>query len=168
MGCSAAVGISAKRSVSKRSHVGGRVAPSSAMHPALAPAPRNTIQRRSASSLISANQHSSIRNETAHCSNYPTMLGIISQASGLDHPPTLSGMVLGNGSADLTGVLACATSYHTYHSSKVGNLFLIKQAIETGMFSHVRAFAFSSAKAFLNEYDIKSNGTILCAALPVF
>ena len=71
-------------------------------------------------------------------------------------------MILGSDSADLTGVLAVATSYHTYHSLKFGKLPLIMQAIETGTFSHVRAFASSSAQAFLNEYDIKSNGTILC------
>ena len=65
-------------------------------------------------------------------------------------------------SVDLTGVLACATSYHIYHSLKFGNSPLITKAIETGMFSQVRAFAFSSAKAFCNEFDIKSNGLVLC------
>ena len=36
-----------------------------------------------------------------------------------------------------------------------------KKAIETGMFGPVRAYTFSSAKATLNDYDIKSNGIIL-------
>ena len=58
-------------------------------------------------------------------------------------------------------IVACATSYHTYHALNFGKLPLIKQAIETGMFSQVRAYVFSSAKAFLNDFDIKSNGTIL-------
>ena len=35
------------------------------------------------------------------------------------------------------------------------------QAIGTGTFSHVRAFAFSSARAFLNDFDIMSKGGIL-------
>ena len=90
------------------------------------------------------------------------MLGIISQATGLDHIPTLHELILGNDGADLTGALAIATSYHTYHSLKFGKLPLIMQAIETGTFSHVRAFAFSSAQAFLNEFGIKSRGSILC------
>ena len=90
------------------------------------------------------------------------MLGIISQASGLDHLLTLHELILGKDSSDLTGALACATSYHIYHSLKFGKLLIIKKAIETGMFSQVRAYAFSSAQAFLNDYDIKSNGAILC------
>ena len=106
--------------------------------------------------------NSSTKDETGHYIICPILLGIILQASGLDHLPTLHEMILGSDSADLTGVLACAPSYHIYHSLKFGKLPLIMQAIETGMFSHVRAFAFSSAQAFLNDYDIKSNGTILC------
>ena len=39
---------------------------------------------------------------------------------------------------------------------------IIQKAIETARFSLVRAFALSSASAFLNEFDIVSNGLILC------
>ena len=62
---------------------------------------------------------------------------------------------------DLTGASACATGYHVYHSLKCAKMPEIPKAIETGMFGHVRAYAFSSAKAFLNDFDIKSNGFIL-------
>ena len=68
----------------------------------------------------------------------------------------------GNNRDDLTGALACAASYHVYHSFKLGNLPIIQKATETGTFGHVRAFALSSAKAFLNDYDIVSDGFILC------
>ena len=71
-------------------------------------------------------------------------------------------LIYGNSRDDPTGALACATSYHVYHSLKLGNLPIIQRAIETGMFSHVRAFALSAAKAFLNEYDIVSDWLILC------
>ena len=70
-------------------------------------------------------------------------------------------LIFGNDIDDPTGALACATSYHVYHSLKLGNLPIIQKAIETGTFGHVRAFALSSAKAFLNDFDIMSNGTIL-------
>ena len=83
------------------------------------------------------------------------------QATDLDHLLSLHELIFGNDIDDLTGVLACATSYHVYHSSKFGNLPIIPKAIETGTFSHVRAFGFSSAKAFLNDFDIMSNGGIL-------
>ena len=104
--------------------------------------------------------------ETAHYLNRPIMLGIISQASGLDHVPTFVGAIFGSDTSDLTGALASATSYHMYHAFKFGKLPIIQQAIETGMFGLVRAFAFSSAQALLNEHDIKSNGTILCCGFP--
>ena len=71
-------------------------------------------------------------------------------------------LILGNDRDDLTGTLACATSYHVYHSFKLSNLSIFQKAIETGMFGHVRTFALSSARAFLNEFDIVSNGLILC------
>ena len=71
-------------------------------------------------------------------------------------------LISGNDTDDLTGALACAASYHVYHSLKLGNLPLIQKAIETGTFGLVRAFALSAAKAFLNEYDIKSGWIILC------
>ena len=106
--------------------------------------------------------HSYIRDDTTHYLNCPMMLGIISQASGLDHIPTLQQLTFESDTNDLTGSLACATSYHMYHALKFGKLPIIQQVTETGMFGIVRAFAFSSAQAFLNEYDIKSNGTILC------
>ena len=89
------------------------------------------------------------------------MVGIISWACGLDHLPNLHEVILGKDINDLTGALACATSYHVYHSLKFGKMPEIKKAIETGTFGPVRAYAFSSAKAFLNDYDIKSNGVIL-------
>ena len=88
------------------------------------------------------------------------------QAFGLDHLLSLHELIFGNDIDDLTGVLACATSYHVYHSLKLGNLPIIQKAIETGTFSHVRAFAFSSAKAFLNDFDIMSNGGILSIGFP--
>ena len=91
------------------------------------------------------------------------MIGIISQASGLDHLPNMQELIFGNNSHDLTGVPACATSCHVYHSLKFGKITLIRrQAIESGMFSQVRAYAYSVAKAFLNDFDIQSNGIILC------
>ena len=83
-------------------------------------------------------------------------------ASGLDHLLTLHELFLGKECNDLTGALACATSYHIYHSSKIGRTLVINKAIGTGMFGHVRAYAYSSAKAFSNDYDIKSSWTILC------
>ena len=39
---------------------------------------------------------------------------------------------------------------------------IIQKAIETGMFGLVRAFALTSARAFLDEFDIVSDGLILC------
>ena len=102
-----------------------------------------------------------IRDETAHYLVCPILSGIVTQATGLDHLLTLHERIFGNDIDDLTGVLACATSYHVYHSLKFGNLPIIQKAIETGTFSHVRAFAISSAKAFLNDFDIMSNGGIL-------
>ena len=55
------------------------------------------------------------------------------------------------------------TSVHSVHIASTIHTYLplIMQAIETGTFSHVRAFAFSSAQAFLNEFGIKSRGSIL-------
>ena len=47
-------------------------------------------------------------------------------------------------------------------SLKLGNLPIIQKAIETGMFGLVRAFALSSASAFMNDFGIMSNGLILC------
>ena len=44
----------------------------------------------------------------------------------------------------------------------------IEKTIENGMFGHVRAYAFSPAKAFLNDFDTKSDGTILNAASLLF
>ena len=58
-------------------------------------------------------------------------------------------------------MLACATSYHVYHSLKFGNLPLIQKAIETGMFGLVRAFALSSARAFMSDFGIMSKGSTL-------
>ena len=71
-------------------------------------------------------------------------------------------LIWGNDIDDLTGALACATSYHVYHSLKLGNLPIIQKANETGMFGFVRAFSFSSARAFCNDFDIVPNGVILC------
>ena len=69
---------------------------------------------------------------------------------------------MGNDIDDLTGALACATSYHVCDSLTLGNLPIIQKAIGTGMFGLVRAFALTSATAFLNEFDIVSDGLILC------
>ena len=110
-----------------------------------------------------------IRDETAHYLGCPILSGLITQATGLNHLLTLHELIFGNDIDDLTGALACATSYHVYHSLKFdnfrieieNNLPIIQKAIETGTFSHVRAFAFSSAKAFLNDFDIMSKGGIL-------
>ena len=77
------------------------------------------------------------------------MLGIISQASGLDHLPTLHELILGKDINDITSALACAIGYHVYHSLKFGKMPEIIKAIETSMFSYVRAYAFSFAKALL-------------------
>ena len=102
-----------------------------------------------------------IRDETAHYLVCPILSGLISQAAGLDHLLTLHQLTFGNDKDDLTGALACATSYHVYHSLKFGNLPIINKAIETGMFGLVRAYALSSARAFMNEFDIQSTGLIL-------
>ena len=102
-----------------------------------------------------------IRDETAHYLNCPILSGLIMQATGLDHLLSMHELIFGNGIDDLTGVLACATSYHVYHSLKLGNLPIIQKAIETGTFSQVRAYGFSCAKAFLNDFDIQSTGGIL-------
>ena len=95
------------------------------------------------------------------------MLEIISQASGFDHIPTLQELIFVSDNHDLTGALACATSYHIYHSLKFGKQPIIQQAIETGTFGLLRAFAYSSAQAFSKEYDIKANGTIFCCGFLV-
>ena len=102
-----------------------------------------------------------IRDETAHYLACPILSGLITQATGLNRLLTMHELMFWNDIDDLAGALACATSYHVYHSLKLGSLPMIQQAIETGTFGHVRAFAFSSAKSFLNEFDIMSNGTIL-------
>ena len=94
------------------------------------------------------------------------MLGLITQATGLNRLLTLRELILGNDVYDLNGALACATSHHIYHSLKLGNLQLIQRAIVTGTFGLVRAFALSAAKAFLNDYDIVSDGFILCCGFP--
>lgn len=102
-----------------------------------------------------------IRDETAHYLACPILSGLITQATGLDHLLNLHELFFGSDIDDLTGALACATSYHVHHSIKLGNLPIIQKAIETGTFCHVRAFALSSAESFSNEFDIMSNGTIL-------
>ena len=70
-------------------------------------------------------------------------------------------LIFGSDINDLTGALSCAIGYHTYHSLKFGKMPEIRKAIETGTFRHVRACAYSAAKAFMNDFDIQSNGTIL-------
>ena len=62
---------------------------------------------------------SSTKDETAHCLICPIMAGIISQAGGLDHLPSSHELFLGKDINDLTGALACATSYHVHHSLKL-------------------------------------------------
>ena len=103
-----------------------------------------------------------IRDETAHYLACPILSGLITQATGINRLLTMHELTFGNDIDDLTGALACATSYHVYHSLKLSNLPIIQKAIETGMFGLVRAFALSSARAFLNDFDIKSDGLILC------
>ena len=103
-----------------------------------------------------------VRDETAHYLACPILSGIITQATGLNRLLTMHELIFGNDIDDPTGALACAASYHVYHSPKLGNLPIIQKANETGMFGLVRAFALSSARAFLNEFDIVSNGLILC------
>ena len=103
-----------------------------------------------------------VRDETAHYLACPILSGLITQATGLNRLLATHELTFGNDIDDLTGALACATSYHVYHSLKLGNLPIIQRAIATGMFSLVRAFALSAAKAFLNDYDIMSDGFILC------
>ena len=72
-----------------------------------------------------------IRDETAHYLACPTLSGIITHATGLDHLLTLHELIFGDAIDDLTGALACATRYHVYHSGKCGNLPIIQKAIET-------------------------------------
>ena len=122
----------------------------------------NALPSCTLASINTTLPNSSTKDETAHYLICPIMLGIISQASGLGHLPTLHELIFRKDSIDLTGALACVTSYHIYHSVKFGKWVIIKKAIETGMFSQVRAYAFSSAQAFLNDYDIKSKGAIFC------
>ena len=66
-----------------------------------------------------------IRDETAHYLSCPILSGIITQATGLNRLLTLHEQIFGNGNDDITGALACATSYHVYHSLKLGNLQII-------------------------------------------
>ena len=101
------------------------------------------------------------KDETAHYLICPLMIGTIAQACGLNYLPTLQQLFLGNDIHDTTGVLFCAISYHVYHSLKLGKKNEILSAIESGLFSHIRAIAHSCAKTFLNEYDIQPNGIIL-------
>ena len=96
----------------------------------------------------------SIRDETAHYVSCPILAGLLTQAFGIDSLITLHQLAFGNDKDDHTGVLACATSYHVYHSLKFGNLPLIQRAIETGRFGLVRAFALSSARAFMSDFGI--------------
>ena len=84
-----------------------------------------------------------------------------SQACGLDYLPSLQELIYGNDINDMTGALVCANGYHVYHSLKLGKKAEILSAIESGRFSHIRAYAYSTAKAFMNDFDIKSNGLIL-------
>ena len=102
-----------------------------------------------------------IRDETAHYLACPILSGLITQATGLNHLLSMHELTFGNDIDDLTGALACATSYHVCHCLKLGNLPIIQKATETDTFGHVRAFALSSAKSFLNEFGSMINGTIL-------
>jgi len=87
------------------------------------------------------------------------LAGLLTQAFGIENLLTLHQLAFGNDKDDHTGVLACATSYHVYHSLKFGNLPIIQKAIETGKFGLVRACAFSSARAFMSDFGILSKGT---------
>ena len=109
----------------------------------------------------------STKDETAHYLICPILMGIISQACCLDHLPTLHELIFGNDKEDVTGALACAIGYHIYHSLKFGKMPELSKAIESSRFSCTRAFAFSSAKAFMNDFDIQSNGvTFKCGRHP--
>ena len=102
-----------------------------------------------------------IKDETAHYLSCLISSGIITQAIGPNRLLIMHELILGNDIDDLTGVLACAASYHVYDSLKLGNLPIIQKAVETCMFSLGRAFAISSAKAFLTDFDIMSDGFVL-------
>ena len=106
-------------------------------------------------------ERDAIRGETAHYMSCPIWAGLLSQAFGIDNLITLQPLAFGNDKDDHTGALACATSYHVYHSLKFGNLPIIQKAIETGRFGLVRAFALSSARAFMSDFGILSKGSTL-------
>ena len=72
-----------------------------------------------------------------------------------------STLIFGKDINDITGAWACAIGYHIYHSLKFGKMLEILKAIENSMFSYIRAYAYSTAKAFMNDFDIQSNGFIL-------
>ena len=121
----------------------------------------NALPDNSLASSSTTPLSNSIRDETAHYMSCPILAGLLTQAFGFDNLITLHQLAFGNDKDDHTGVLACATSYHVYHSLKFGNLPLIQKAIETGMFGLVRAFALSSARAFMSDFGILSKGSTL-------
>ena len=104
---------------------------------------------------------SSTKDETAHYLICPVWVGIISQACGLDQLPSLHELILGRDINDITGALACAIGYHICHSFKLGRMQEILKAIENSMSSYIRAYACSTAEAFMNDSDIQSNGFIV-------
>ena len=69
---------------------------------------------------------------------------------------------------DLTGALACAIVYHVYPYLKFGKMPEIAEAIETSIFGYVRAYAFSSAKAFSNDSTLSQTGSFSIAAKWIF
>ena len=101
------------------------------------------------------------KDETAHYLICPLLVGIISQACGFDHVPGWHEPFFGNDINDITGALACAIGYHIYHSLKFGKMHELLEAIESSRLSYIRAYAFSTARAFINDFDIQSNGVIL-------
>ena len=117
--------------------------------------PDNTIALSS-----SVEPASSTKDETAHYPICPIWVGIISQTCGLDQLPRLHDLIRGKDTHDITGALACAIGYHIYHSRKFGKMQEILKAIENSMFSYIRAYAFSTAEAFMNDFGIQSNGFI--------
>ena len=114
----------------------------------------NSLPSNTLALSTSVEPASSTQDETAHYLICPILVGIISQASGLDHLPNLHELVLGKDINDFTGALACAIGYHIHHSLEFGKMLEILKAVENSMFSYICAYDFSAARAFLNDFDI--------------
>ena len=91
---------------------------------------------------------SSTKDETAHYLICPILVGVISQACGLDHLPSLHELFFGKDIDNSTGAIACAIGVHIYHSLEFCKMQEILKAIENNMFSYIRAYACFTAKTF--------------------